>query len=301
MTSVAAGQRIEPRNRRCEVWGVLNVTPDSFSDGGAYLRFDDAVRHGRRMLAEGADVIDVGGASSRPRGTAYGAGAEPVSPAEECARVVTVVEALARELRAKVSIDTTAAEVACAAIAAGATVVNDVSCGRHPALLRVVADTDAQYVLMHTRGRGEVQPPNTSYGDLVREVRDEILAGVERALRAGVRRDRIWIDPGIGFAKTAEQSLRLLAHMDAFVALGFPVLVGPSRKAFVAESAPRPDGTRPPPSERLGGTLAAVTVAVQAGAAAIRAHDVAATVQATQLALALREARVRATWSEEPS
>ena len=280
--------KAEPQ--RCEVWGVLNVTPDSFSDGGDYLRFDDAVRHGRRLLREGADVIDVGGASSRPRGGLYGAGAARVAPAEERARVVPVVEALARELRARVSIDTIEAEVARAAIEAGATVVNDVSCGQHEALRRVVADAGVEYVLMHTRGRGEVQPPNTRYADVVAEVCAELLAAVERAVKVGIARERIWIDPGIGFAKTAAQSLALLAHTDAFAALGLPVLVGPSRKGFIAEVAPGANGAPPAPADRLGGTLAAVTTAVLGGAAAVRVHDVAAARQAVDVACALRAA-----------
>ncbi len=290
LSGVAAPIR-DANDRGCAIWGVLNVTPDSFSDGGEHLHLDDALRRGRAMLAEGADVIDVGGASSRPRGGVYAEGAVAVSPAEECARVVPVIEALARELRAMVSVDTLAPEVALAAITAGAVVVNDVSGGQSEALLRVVADAEVECVLMHTRRRGEIDDMNTSYADVVSEVCAELLRAVERAIVLGVRRDRIWLDPGIGFAKTAAQSLRLLSRIDAIGALGFPVLVGPSRKAFIATAAPGIDGAPPPPAARLGGTLAAVTAAVFGGARAVRVHDVAAARQCVRVAVALRDAR----------
>lgn len=273
---------------RCEIWGVLNVTPDSFSDGGEHLRLEDALRHGREMLAAGADVVDVGGASSRPQGPFYGAGAAEVAPEEERARVVPVVERLVGDFGARVSVDTVRPEVARAALAAGATVVNDVSCARHDALLDVVAETGAGYVLMHTRGRGELSPEHTSYHDVVREVGEELLAGVERAIARGVGRERIWLDPGIGFAKTSGQSLALLARLGELCALGFPVLVGPSRKGFIAEAAPLADGAPPPPRERLGGTAAAVTAAVVGGARAVRVHDVATMRQTVLVASAMR-------------
>jgi dihydropteroate synthase len=272
---------------RCQVWGVLNVTPDSFSDGGAYLAFDAALARGKALLAEGADVLDVGGASSRPRGGVYGQGAEDVPVEAEVARVRPVVQALAGELGACVSIDTVQAEVARAALAAGARIVNDVSCGTHSELLAVAAEHRAEYVLMHTRGRGEVQPPNTLYADVVADVLAELLAAVERAERHGIARERLWIDPGVGFAKTAEQSLVLLAHTAELVASGLRVLVGPSRKGFIAQSAPLASGAQPGPLQREAGTAAALTVAVIGGAHAVRVHDVASGRQAVRIAEAL--------------
>jgi len=255
------------------------------------MREVDALAHARRMLDEGADVIDIGGESSRPKGGAYGMGAEPVSAAEEARRVVPLVRAVTRELRARVSVDTVKAEVAARAVEAGATIVNDVSCGASEELLRVVATARAELVLMHTRGRGEVIASQTRYVDVVDEVRQELLSALERAYAVGVPRERIWIDPGIGFAKTADQSLALLAHIDALVATGQRVLVGPSRKAFIADAAPALDGSKPPPSDRLGGTAAAVTAAVLGGAHAVRVHDVAIGRQAALVAERVRRAR----------
>lgn len=279
--------------RAVQIWGVLNVTPDSFSDGGEYLTFAAALAQGKALLAAGADVIDVGGASSRPRGQLYGAGAGEVPPEVEAARVGPVVQALAGELGARVSIDTTRPEVARVALAAGARIVNDVACGRSRELLAVAAEHGAEYVLMHTRGRGEVQPPNTVYADVVADVRRELLAAAELAERAGIARERLWIDPGIGFAKTAAQSLALLAHTAALVACGLRVLVGPSRKGFIAETAPLPSGERPDPLAREAGTAAALTAAVLGGAHAVRVHDVASGRQAVLVAEALRRAAER--------
>jgi dihydropteroate synthase len=275
--------------QRCQIWGVLNVTPDSFSDGALYLHPQAALAQARRMLAEGADVIDVGGASSRPRGKLYGEGAPPVSPADEAARVVPVIAALAAELRARISVDTTRASVADAAVAAGASIVNDVSCAASAELLDVVAARGVEYVVMHTRGSGEVAPPNTDYRDVVAEVVLELRAAVERAERRGVARERLWVDPGLGFAKTARQSLALLARLDALSALGLPVLSGPSRKGFIAEIAPAASGARPSPLEREPGTQAAVALSVMHGARGVRVHDVAASRQALLIAEAARE------------
>jgi dihydropteroate synthase len=266
---------------------VLNVTPDSFSDGGRFLAPERALVQARRLRADGADVIDVGGASSRPRGKLYGEGAAEVSADEEAARVLPVVAALAAE-GATVSIDTTKPEVARAAVAAGASIVNDVSGAASRELLECVAELGAEYVLMHTRGRGEVGPPNTTYRDVVADVRDELLAAVARAEACGIARDKLWIDPGVGFAKTAEQSLAVIAGTPLLVATGLRVLCGPSRKGFIAELAPLPSGERPGPEAREPGTLAAVTAAVLFGASAVRVHDVAATRQALLVAEGIR-------------
>jgi dihydropteroate synthase len=272
--------------QRCQLWGVVNVTPDSFSDGGKFSTPELAIVQARRLQADGADVIDVGGASSRPRGKLYGAGAPPVSAEDERERVLPVVAALAGA-GGRVSIDTTKPEVARAAIAAGASIVNDVSCGASLALLDVAAELNVEYVLMHTRGGGEVEPPNTVYGDVVDDVRDELLEAVARAEGRGITRNKLWIDPGIGFAKTAEQSAALLAAASVLVATGLRVLYGPSRKGFIAELAPLASGERPGPGEREAGTLAAVTALVLQGVAAVRVHDVAAARQAVLIAEAV--------------
>jgi dihydropteroate synthase len=261
-------------SRKCEVWGVLNVTPDSFSDGGLYLEGDSALQHARQMLAEGADVIDVGGESSRPKGPVYDMGADRISVDDEVGRVIPVIRALTQTYNARVSVDTVKAEVAREAIRAGATIVNDVSCGAYSDLIDVVAKTHVDLLLMHTRGKGEVTNENVFYQDVVKEVIIELMRAVDRAKEAGVDPKRVWIDPGIGFAKTPEQNIELLARTDELVATGYPVLIGPSRKSFVAAVAPDHNGNRPNPSERQGGTAAAVTVAVLGGARAVRVHDV---------------------------
>nr|MDQ3037132.1 dihydropteroate synthase [Myxococcota bacterium] len=223
-----------------EIWGVLNVTPDSFSDGGRFVSSDGALSvararaHAEEMHAAGADVIDVGGASSRPPGRTYGAGAPSVTEAEEIARVVPVIEALFAMAEAamaeaamaeaaiarpgpRISIDTTSAAVAARSLAAGASIVNDVSMGASDALLEVVAQSGAELVLMHTRDGGRVDARTTAYGDVVADVIDELDRAVARAVARGVREDRIWIDPGIGFAKTAAQSAALLAATSRLV------------------------------------------------------------------------------------
>ncbi len=270
-----------------ELWGVLNVTPDSFSDGGRFFEADAAVAHARRLLEEGADVLDVGGESSRPAGKTYGQGFERVPADEEIRRVVPVIEALTRELGARVSIDTVKPEVAAAALAAGASIVNDVRCAEEPGLAQAAAAAGAEYVVMHTRGRGEVRPPNTDYGDVTENVIAELLAAAERVERAGVARGAVWLDPGLGFAKTARQSVELLSSLGRFRKTGYRVLVGPSRKSFIAELAPTPSGGRPGADDRLGGTAAAVAMCVASGVDAIRVHDVHVMRQAAAVAKAL--------------
>ncbi len=273
-----------------ELWGVLNVTPDSFSDGGKFLDCEAAVEHGRRLLQEGADVLDVGGESSRPAGRTYGEGFERVPAAEEILRVVPVIEVLAGHLGARVSIDTVKPEVAAAALAAGARIVNDVRCAEDPRLAEAAAAAGAEYVIMHNRGRGEVRSPNTDYGDLVQEVLAELLAAAERVEGAGVPRASIWLDPGLGFAKTAAQSAALLSSLGPFRKTGYRVLVGPSRKSFIAELAPDRGGERPSADHRLGGTAAAVAVCVAQEVEAVRVHDVFVMRQLIRVAEALRDA-----------
>ena len=248
--------------------GVLNVTPDSFSDGGEWFDGAAAVARGRQMAAEGADIVDVGGESTRP-------GAVPVDLDEELRRVVPVVEALAPHVR--VSVDTTKAEVATAAVAAGASLVNDVSAS----LWDVAATAGVGWVAMHRRGTPADMQRRPAYGDVVAEVTAFLVERAARASAAGV--PEVWIDPGIGFGKTATHNLELLAAVGGLAATGYPVLVGTSRKSFLGTLAAAPDGTPAPVDARLPGSLATATWAMLQGAGMVRVHDVAATVQAATL------------------
>jgi dihydropteroate synthase len=264
--------------------GVVNVTPDSFSDGGRFLGRDAAVAHAERLVAEGADLVDVGGESTRP-------GAPEVSLHVEAQRVVPVIERLReRGCKIPISVDTRKAAVARAALAAGADLVNDVSGLADPALRDLVAERRVPAVLMHMRGTPADMASRAVYADVVGEVERELSEALERAVRAGVHEDRILLDPGLGFAKTAEQSLALLAALPRLRRLGRPLLVGPSRKSFVGKV------TGASVDERLPGTLAAVAACVLAGVEVIRVHDVAAARQAAQVAAAIRDASSLAGW-----
>ena len=256
--------------------GVLNVTPDSFSDGGRFLDPDAAVEQALRLASEGADLVDVGGESTRP-------GAPEVPEEEELRRVIPVLSRLqASRFPVPVSIDTSKAGVARAALDAGAVLVNDVRALANPAMARVVAEAGAPVVLMHMRGTPRDMRERARYADLLSEVRGELRAAMDRAVKAGVQEDRIILDPGIGFAKTAEQSVEVLARLPELLSLDRPLLVGPSRKSFIGSI------TGAPAEERLAGTLAAVTAAVLGGATFLRVHDVAASRQAARVAAALR-------------
>jgi dihydropteroate synthase len=243
--------------------GVLNVTPDSFSDGGRYLDLDAAVAHGLELAADGADIVDVGGESTRP-------GAAPVDEAEELRRVVPVVEALAGTVR--LSIDTRKRAVAEAAVAAGATLVNDVSAS----LAGVAVDAGVGWAVMHMQGTPETMQDDPRYDDVVGEVRSFLGGEADAARAAGV--DEVWIDPGIGFGKTVEHNLSLLRHVSALVATGYPVLLGASRKGFLG----RLTGGAPV-EDRLEASLAIATQAMVNGVGMVRVHDVRATVQAARL------------------
>lgn len=260
------------------VMGVLNVTPDSFSDGGEWADPDAAVRRGRALLAEGADIVDVGGESTRP-------GAEPVGIDVELARVIPTIEALADEVAAagaRLSIDTRHAEVARAAIAAGASIVNDVSAS----LEQVVADAGAGWVAMHMRGQPGTMQDSPHYDDVVGEVRDFLVEAARRGREAGV--EELWVDPGIGFGKTFDHNWALLGALDTLVATGIPVAIGSSRKGFLGAVLAVADGTdeRPGPDDRLEGSITTACWAATMGAAMIRVHDVRATVAAIDAALA---------------
>jgi dihydropteroate synthase len=255
--------------------GVLNVTPDSFSDGGRYLDPAAAIAHGRRLVAEGAHVIDVGGESSRP-------GADPVAEADELARVLPVIQALAPEVR--VSIDTVKPAVARAAVECGATLVNDVSSS--PELAAVAAELGVGYVVMHRKGSPKTMQIDPHYDDVVAEVTTFLGEHASMAVAAGV--EEVWVDPGIGFAKTAAHNLSLLRHLDQLVALGYPVLVGTSRKAFLGGLLAVSDGRSDPvpADDRVEGSLATATWAMVHGATMIRVHDVRASIQAAKVVAA---------------
>lgn len=257
------------------VMGILNVTPDSFSDGGQFASVDAALAHARQMIAEGAAIIDVGGESTRP-------GAHPVSCADECARVMPVVEALAAETDVLLSIDTTKAEVARQAIAAGAHIINDVSAASgDDAMAALAAETGAGLVLMHMAGVPRTMQDNPVYKDVVSEVRDYLLARAHEIESRGVTRAQIAIDPGIGFGKRLEHNLALVANLETFVRTPYPVLVGLSRKRWIGEITGRNVG------DRLAGSLAAAMVSAQKGAAILRVHDVAQTRDAIRVINAL--------------
>ncbi|HZE50592.1 MAG TPA: dihydropteroate synthase [Jatrophihabitantaceae bacterium] len=260
------------RSDRIAVMGVLNVTPDSFSDGGRYATLDDAVEHAVQLRSEGADLIDVGGESTRP-------GAERVAAEVEASRVLPVIKALAAE-GVVVSVDTYRASVAQAALDAGASVINDVSGGLgDPEMGRVARDAGCPWVLMHWRGHSKSMRELAVYGDVVADVRRELLARVEAAVGAGVDPGQLLLDPGLGFAKTAEHDWALLHSLDRFAELGFPLLIGASRKSFLGRLLAGPDGPRPV-DEREDATTAITAYAALHGVWGVRVHDVRASVDA---------------------
>jgi dihydropteroate synthase len=261
---------------RPRVMGVLNLTPDSFSDGGLWDGDPArAVERGLEMLAEGADLLDLGAESTRPGGGVYGGGARTVPPGEEAARLLPVLAGLRRQTGAPLSVDTRKGEVARQALAAGADLINDVSALADPALGRAVAEAGCPLVLMHSRGELGTMQKNIRFHDLLGEVRGELAQAVERATAAGIDESQLVLDPGIGFGKTAEQNLALLARLDELAPLGRPLLVGASRKSFISRAAARPQAA----ARRLGGSLAAVAWAAALPAALVRVHDVAETAQ----------------------
>lgn len=267
-----------PGPARCAVMGVLNVTPDSFSDGGSYADRSDAVAHGVRMREQGADVVDVGGESTRP-------GSDRVDAAAEIERVLPVLEELVAA-DVPVSVDTSRAAVAAAAAEAGASMINDVSGGlADPDMGRVVAEAGVPFVLMHWRGHSRDMDALAVYDDVVVEVRDELLKQVDRALSAGVRDEAIVLDPGLGFAKTGTHNWTLLRRLDVLVELGFPVLVGAARKGFLGRLLADERGPRPP-AGRDAATAALSTLAADRGAWGVRVHDVLSSVDSVSVAAA---------------
>ncbi|HVL32453.1 MAG TPA: dihydropteroate synthase [Actinomycetota bacterium] len=250
-------------SKRAHYMGIVNVTPDSFSDGGRFFDSEVAIKHGIRLVEEGADLLDVGGESTRP-------GADPVPIEEEIRRVVPVIEGLAAHTSVAISIDTMKAEVARAALDAGASMVNDVSAGRFdPEILDVAAEAQVPYVLMHMRGEPRTMQVDPTYADVVAEIYAFCAERADAAIAAGIEPDAIVIDPGFGFGKTREHNLVLLRRLREFRCLGFPVLVGTSRKSFIGATLDVPV------DERVEGTAATVALAVANGAAIVRVHDVA--------------------------
>lgn len=261
------------------VMGIVNLTPDSFSDGGRLADLEAALDHARALVAAGAALVDVGGESTRP-------GAAAVPAGEELDRILPFLEAAAGSLGVPLSVDTRKASVARAALDAGAAVVNDVSGLAHdPAMASLVAETGAGVVLMHMRGEPATMGALASYGRVATEVAGELAQALSRARRAGIAPESVVVDPGLGFAKTPEQTLALLADLGPIRDLGYPVLVGPSRKRFLGSVVDVP------PRERVAGTVAACVMAYLGGARIFRVHDVAPVVQALAVAQAIREAR----------
>jgi dihydropteroate synthase len=278
------GSRVLPLGGRTLVMGVLNVTPDSFSDGGRYFDTIAAVEHGLRLFDHGADIVDVGGESTRPGATTASSAAEFVGEEEELRRVLPVVRELKRRRPGAVlSIDTYKSGVARAVVEAGAEIVNDVSGFLwDPAMAATLAELGCGAVLMHTRGRPDEWRTLPVVDDMVALVCEELRRSSERALNAGIARDRLVLDPGFGFGKNFEENYPLLARFEEFAALGFPLLAGPSRKSFIGQATSHA-GVATPAGERLVGSLAAAVICLMKGAHIVRVHDVKETVEAAAM------------------
>jgi len=285
-----ATDRKLPLDARTLVVGVLNVTPDSFSDGNQFLSADAALNHARAMIAAGADIIDVGGESTRP-------GAALISPEEEIERVTPVIEALAKETEVPISIDTTKSMVARAALAAGATIANDISALRFDYhIADEVVKKNAGLILMHSRGTPATMQRLPPTADIIADIIHSLRASIAMAERRGVRRDSIVIDPGIGFGKTYAQNLEIIAKLDQIQAAfsDLPIMIGTSRKAFIGQLLANADGTPAPSDERLHGTMATVAAAILNGAKIVRVHDVTAAVQTAKVVDAIKSAGAHA-------
>lgn len=255
--------------------GIVNVTPDSFSDGGAFLDSESALRHALKLISQGADLIDLGGESTRP-------GAEPVSEFEELSRLIPVLRRLRQETQIPISIDTTKSTVAGVCLSEGADVINDVSGLRtDPAVADRISEFGAGLILMHRRGTPQTMQSLADYQDVIAEVIDELNSSFEEAEKRGVLREQIVVDPGIGFAKTAGQSFELIARLSEFKGFGRPILIGPSRKSFIGSVIHRE------PKDRLAGTIAACLAAYERGAGIFRVHEVKEVKEALMMAEAI--------------
>ncbi len=263
------------------IMGILNVTPDSFSDGGLFSGLNEALMHVEKMLEAGVDIIDIGGESTRP-------GSDPVTPEEQQNRIIPVITAIRQQLKSAIliSIDTTSSTVAKAALDAGANIINDVSGGQNdPAILNVAAQANAPIILMHSQGTPKTMQDNPYYEDVVAEVIDSLKGSIDVALQAGIKKENILIDPGIGFGKRKQDNLELLAHLDQLVALGFPVLLGTSRKRFMGTICAVSE-----PSELVTATAVTTALGVMAGVQLFRVHDVKENRQAADVAWAIKQA-----------
>ncbi len=284
MNSWYIKDREMPIGQRTLIMGILNITPNSFSDGGQFFNFDKALAHAEQMISEGADIVDVGGESTRP-------GGEPISTEEEIERVVPVIEALTKRSETPISVDTTKSEVARAALDAGAAIVNDISALRFDFYVAdAVARAGAGLVLMHSRGTPATMHRLPPVADVMHEVTSSLRASVNMAERRGVKRESIVIDPGIGFGKSQEQNLELIAKLDQLIAAfpDYPLLIGTSRKSFIGRILADDSGTPAPAEDRLHGTMATMTAAILHGAHIIRVHDVKATVETVRVAESIR-------------
>jgi dihydropteroate synthase len=282
---IAGGRKI-PIGERTLIMGVLNVTPDSFSDGGEFFSLDKALAHAEQMIAEGADIIDIGGESTRPGGAAI------VSAEEELNRILPVIERLAKQSSVPISVDTTKATVARAALDAGASIVNDISGLRFDLeLADEVAKSAAGLVLMHSRGTPGELHGLTPVANIIEEVTSSLSSSIELAEQRGVKRESIVIDPGIGFGKSQEQNIELIAKLDQLIAAfpDFPLLIGTSRKSFLGRILADADGNPAPSENRLHATMATMTAAILHGAHIIRVHDVKIAVQTSKVADAIKE------------
>lgn len=285
MTYWKIKDREMPIGERTLIMGILNITPDSFSDGGQFFDFDKALAHAETMISEGADIIDVGGESTRP-------GGEPVSIDEEIHRVVPVIEALTQRTEVPISVDTTKSEVARAALDAGAAIVNDISALRFDFYIAdAVARAGAGLVLMHSRGTPATMHRLPPVADIMHEVTHSLRASINMAERRGVKRESIVIDPGIGFGKTQEQNLELIAKLDQLIAAfpDYPLLIGTSRKSFIGRILAHESGTPAPPEDRLHGTMATITASILHGAHIVRVHDVKAAAETIRVAELLHD------------
>lgn len=262
----------------CLIMGILNVTPDSFSDGGQFLSTDKAVDHGLQMLADGAAIIDVGPESTRP-------GSQPVAPAEQIRRAIPVIEALRKKTDAPISIDTANPDVAAAALASGASIINDITALANPRMTALAVASQVPVVLMHAQGTPATMQHNPHYNDVVAEVNEYLLERAAAAEHAGIPKERIILDPGIGFGKTTDHNLMLLNHLDALTASGYRVLVGTSRKRFIGHLTGKNI-----PADRLFGTAATVALAVAKGISIVRVHDVAPMADVIKVASAIARA-----------
>ena len=267
---------------RTLIMGVLNITPDSFSDGGRYLDSQAAIAHALRLERDGADLLDIGGESTRP-------GAAPIPAEEELRRILPVIEVLRGKLRIPMSVDTQKAEVAEAALAAGAEILNDVSALlMDPRLAEVARRARAPMILMHMRGTPSTMQRGPFARDVIRDVMSGLRDAVTRATRAGLAKSQILLDPGIGFGKKHQQNFEILARLPELARLGCPIAIGTSRKAFLGKAMARTGGPQPPSDERLLGTAATVTASILGGAHIVRVHDVAEMVQVARVADAIR-------------